>query len=262
MEFLTLFLSGLLGILSPVGFVSDRLAASAIRSQFDSVEHLSVRIDNTPSYRLAQGRADRVRIAGRGLSPVEGVRIAAVEVETDAIAVDPATLAHPRLEAPLQAGVKLVLNRQDINRALQSEAVARQLSNVNLNFLSSSGDRSERSELVNPQIDFLANHRFRLQVKLRGQQTGHQDQITVESGVKVVSGRQFELVEPIIRLNDQAVPPQLVAILTGGISQYFDLKSLEASGITARVLKLETDGDQVTVAGFIRLDPAVSVSGK
>ncbi|HEY9640913.1 MAG TPA: DUF2993 domain-containing protein [Coleofasciculaceae cyanobacterium] len=263
MEFFTILLSSLIGILSPVGLVTDRVAESAIRHQLQSAEQLAVRIDNTPSYRLAQGRVDRVRIAGRGLYPIEGIRIAALEVETDAIAIDPATLTRrPRLEEPIQAGVKLVLNQQDLNRALQSKVVTRQLRNINLNFLSSAGDRSERSSLVNPQIDFLAHSRFRLQVTLKGQQTGHQDQITVESGVQVISGRQLQLVEPVIRLNDQAVPPQLIALLTSGISQFLDLKNLEASGITARVLKLETAGDAVTIAGFIRINPSVLVSGK
>ncbi|NJR64736.1 MAG: DUF2993 domain-containing protein [Leptolyngbyaceae cyanobacterium CRU_2_3] len=257
MEFFTILLSSLLGILSPAGVVVDRLATSTIRSQISSAEQLAVRIDNVPSYRFAQGRVDRVRIAGRGIYPIEGIRIAAVEVETDAIALDPTTLTrNPQLEAPLQAGIKLVLNQQDINQALQSEAIAQQFRSFNLNFLSSSEDRSERFELVNPQINFLANSRFQLQVTLQGQQTGHQDQITVESGVEVLSGRQLQLVNPVIRLNDQAVPPQLVALLTGGISQYFDLKSLEDSGITVRVLKLETNGDNLTLAGFMRIDPS------
>lgn len=65
MEFLTILLSALLGIVSPAGFVLDRVAETAIRNQLDSAEELSVRIDNTPSYRALQGRVDRVRIAGR-----------------------------------------------------------------------------------------------------------------------------------------------------------------------------------------------------
>jgi hypothetical protein len=263
MEFLAIFLSSLIGILSPVGVVADRVAENAIRNQVDSVEQLAVRIDNAPSYRLAQGRADRVRIAGRGIYPIAGVRIAALEVETDAIAVNLASLqtGKPQLDAPLQAGVKLVLSQEDVNRALQSEAIAKQFRNLNLSFLSSSGNASEKFDLVNPQAEFLPNSRFRFQVTLQGQQTQHQDRIVIESGVQILSGQQIQLVDPTVRLNEQALPPQLIAILTGGISQYFDLQRLQAAGITARVLSLETQDNTVTLAGFVRLDPSFLVSG-
>jgi len=258
MEFLTIFLSSLIGILSPVGVVADRVAEDAIRHQVNAVEHLAVRIDNAPSYRLAQGRADRVRIAGRGIYPVAGVRIAALEVETDPIALNLASLStpKPRLDAPLQAGVKLVLNQEDMNRALQSEAIAKRFRNLNLNFLSSSGNASEKFDLVNPQVEFLPNSRFRLQVMLQGRETQHQDRIMIESGIQILSGRQIQLVNPTVLLNDQALPPQLIAILTGGMSQYFDLQRLQTSGITARVLSLETQDNTITLAGFIRLDPS------
>ena len=262
MEFLAIFLSSLIGILSPVGVVADRLAEDAIRNQVDSVEQLAVRIDNAPSYRLAQGRADRIRIAGRGIYPVAGVRIAAVEVETDPIAVNLASLQtkKPRLDAPLQAGVKLVLNQEDMNKALKSEAIAKRFRNLNLNFLSSSSNPSEKFDLVNPQVEFLPDSRFRIQATLQGQQTRHQDRIIVETGLQILSGQQIQLVDPTVRLNDQAIPSQLIAILTGGLSQYFDLQRLQASGITARILSLKTQDNTVILAGFVRIDPSFSVS--
>ncbi|RKH75069.1 DUF2993 domain-containing protein, partial [Corallococcus praedator] len=118
MEFLTILLSALIGLVSPVGLVADRLAEDQIRNQFDSVEDLQVRIDSVPSYRLAQGRVDRVRIAGRGLSIQPNLRIAALEVETDPIAVD--LSEGVELEAPLQAGVRIVLTQEDLTQALRS----------------------------------------------------------------------------------------------------------------------------------------------
>jgi hypothetical protein len=262
MEFLAIFLSSLIGILSPVGGVADRLAEDAIRDQVDSVEQLDVRIDNAPSYRLAQGRADRIRIAGRGVYPITGVRIAALEVETDPIAVNLASLQtqKPRLDAPLQAGVKLVLNEEDVNKALQSEAIAKRFRDLNLNFLSSSGNSSEKFDLVNPQIEFLPDSRFRIQVTLQGQQTRHQDRIIIETGIQILSGRQMQLVNPTVQLNDQALPPQLIALLTGGISQYFDLQRLQASGITARVLSLQTQDNALILAGFIQINQSFLVS--
>ena len=87
MEFFTIFLSSLLTVFSPVGLVVDTVIANNIRSQVDDVEELAVRVDNTPSYQLTQGKVDRVRIASRGIKPIEDFRIETLEIETDSIDV-------------------------------------------------------------------------------------------------------------------------------------------------------------------------------
>jgi hypothetical protein len=85
--------SSLLALVSPVGLVVDQIALNAIRSQFEKVDQLQVRIDNAPSYQLLQGKVERVRIAGRGLQ-LKQIRIAAIELETDPINLDPRSLGQ------------------------------------------------------------------------------------------------------------------------------------------------------------------------
>ncbi|MGD1921307.1 MAG: hypothetical protein ACFCAD_21895 [Pleurocapsa sp.] len=55
MEVLTIVLSGLLSLVSGTGVIADSVAAGKIRSQIISVEQQRVRIDNSPSYSVAQG---------------------------------------------------------------------------------------------------------------------------------------------------------------------------------------------------------------
>jgi hypothetical protein len=255
MEFLTILLSALLGIVSPAGFVLDRVAETAIRNQLDSAEELSVRIDNTPSYRALQGRVDRVRIAGRGLFPVAGVRVAVFEVETDAIALDLGQLrqGQPELEQPLQTAIKLILTEADMNQALRSEIVMEQLRRLNLSF----SGTSAASELIDPQVDFLPNDR--LQAILRDSQTGEQTQVVAETGLQITAGRQLQLIEPTITVNEQAVAPELLSYLIGNVSQRFDLTNLQESGITARVLNLKIENDRLTLVSFVRVEPGTEL---
>jgi hypothetical protein len=263
MEFLTIFLSSLLGILSPAGLVVDRVVENAIRSQLDSAETLAVRIDNAPSYQVLQGKAERVRIAGRGVFPRPAIRIAAVDVETDPIAINPSSLGGKlKLDKPLQAGVRLVIDRQDINRALQSPAIAQKLRSLSLDFLGGSAGQLQRYDFVNPQVEFLGNNRLRFQVSLKEQRSDNQVSIVAESGVAIASGRQLQLIEPTVRINDEALPSQLVSLLVGGVSQRLDLANLENSGITARVLNLEMNQDELTLAAFVRIDPRFLASVK
>lgn len=93
MEFFTLLVSGLLGLVTPVGLVVDRTAENAIRSQLAQVEQLQVRVDNAPTHQLLQGKVERVRVAGRSLQlKWQEVRIAALELETDVIELEPRSL--------------------------------------------------------------------------------------------------------------------------------------------------------------------------
>jgi hypothetical protein len=244
---------------SPTSLVIEQVAANAIRSQLDDAETLAVRVDIAPSYRVMQGRVERLRIAGRGLYPEPDVRIAALEVETDPIAVDPVALRHGKLalEKPLNAGVRLVLTRDDINRALRSPSVTKRLQNLSLNLLGSSAAQLERYDLVEPQIEFLDNHRFRFQTRLQSRQSDTQLAITLESGIAILSGRQLQLVEPTAAINGRPLPSQFVNLLVGGISQQLDLANLERTGITARILTWELNRDQISLAAFVQLDPQV-----
>jgi hypothetical protein len=299
MEFFTVLLAAVLGVLSPAGLVADRLVANAIRQQFDHIEDLSVRIDSTPNYRLLQGRADRVRIAGRGVFPIDDVRIDTLEVETDPIALNVQDLSD--LKQPIRAGVRVVLTREDLNQALRSEPVTRALRDLSLNFLGGTAQTLQRYDFIDPQVQFLtdnlpegetagetASPRVRFQVSLVEQpaeparspaQSSSEDvsqdisqdisqntsqnnriEITGEAGLEILSGTQLSLIDPEIRINNEAVPSELVNLLLGGISQQLNLTRLQDSGILARILNLQIEDDRLTIAAFVQLQPGFDFS--
>jgi hypothetical protein len=264
MEFFTILLSGLLGILSPAGLIIDSVAENAIRDQLEDVEQLEVRVDNAPSYQILQGKVQRVRIAGRGLFPAEGLRIDTVEVETDAIALNPDRLQEGRaaLEQPLRAGIRLVLKQADLNQAFQSPEIAEQLRDLSLNLVSGSGaEQLQRYDFIDPQIEFIDNSspgetapgRIRIQVILREQETQEDLQIVAELGLETISARQLQIVDPIISANGEPVPQQLIQPLIDGINQQLNLNNLETFGITARLLQFEVTPEALNLAAFVQV---------
>jgi hypothetical protein len=56
MEFITILLSGLLAVLSPVNLVADKVVESNLRSRLNKVEQLKVRIDNAPTTNSCKGK--------------------------------------------------------------------------------------------------------------------------------------------------------------------------------------------------------------
>ncbi|MBD2038929.1 DUF2993 domain-containing protein [Leptolyngbya sp. FACHB-321] len=258
MEFLTIFLSSLITLISPAGVVVDRVAQTTVRKQFESVEQLEVRVDNAPSYQLVQGKVDRIRVAGRGLFPAQDIRLEAFELETDPIQLDAARLrrGQPRLEKPLRAGVRLVLKQEDMNRALRSPIVLDQLKALGVNTLGQqTRQRAQRYTLLNPRIEFLANQRLRLQAEL--QEAADPDTLTivVESGIAIIAGRQLQLLSPVVTLDDEAVPESIIRSIAKGLSDQSDLRQFKKTGLTARILQLNLTENQINLAAFVQVAP-------
>lgn len=259
MEFFTLLVSGLLGLVTPVGLVVDQAAVGAIRSQLAQVEQLQVRVDNAPTHQLLQGKVERVRVAGRSLQlKWQEVRIAALELETDAIELEPRSLgSRPKFKRPLQAGVRLVLTQQDINKLIQSPQFIALLQKLKINTGNSSNTGyNSVYNFVNPNVNFLANNRLSLQVELQEKGLEKPLLIRVESGLNIVGGKNIQLVDPIVAANGEEVPPQFVNAIVNNINKRLDLENLEDDGLQVRILKLNMKPEELEIAAFFRVEPS------
>jgi hypothetical protein len=254
-------LSGVLGLVAPVGLVVDRTAENAIRSQLEQAERLEVRVDNAPSHQLLQGKVERVRLAGRGLKlKQQNVRIAAVELETDAIEIEPRSLGKQKLQLrrSLQAGVHFLLEQQDINQVLPT-LIARIQAFVVPEL---GGDRSESSanyKFINPRLELLANNRLRFQVELAAEGDDEPLAIVAESGLAVVGGRQLKLVQPTVAVDRESVAQDIVDEIATNLSQELDFRRLEAYGLQVRILQLKIESQKLDLVTFVRLDPSSSL---
>lgn len=261
MEVVTVVLSSLLLLISPVGIVVDQVAENAIRSQLAGAESLDIRIDNGPSYQLLQGRVDKIRIAGRGISPVEGLRFEVAELETDPIDLAFSSLRNGEvvLDEAFQGALHLVLTEADVNAFLLTPFVQERLANINIGSLNPAQARErDRYNVVNPTIDFLAGDRFKFSVELEDLAAEGGLMIEAETGLNIEDGAQLTLVEPMLTINGQVADPRLVSLLLGNIGDRLNLQPLEQRGLTARVLNLETVQDTVDLALWVRVDPSVT----
>ncbi|MBD1856890.1 MULTISPECIES: LmeA family phospholipid-binding protein [Leptolyngbya] len=255
MEFFTILLSSLLGLVSPAGVVVDRIAESQIRKQLVSADQLQVRVDNAPNYQIAQGRIDRILIAGRGIVPVKGVRLERFELETDAIALN---LKRRQLMQPLQAGIRVSLTQEDLNRALQSPQVTARLKNLSLQLLTRSQARqAERYDFLNPQITLLPQNRARFAIELQEQGDPAKLKIVAEAQPQIISGRSLQLNDLRIWANGQESPKQITEAIANLIRDRLDLRRLEASNTTARILTLVLNPSNLEIAAFVQIRPDV-----
>lgn len=266
MEWLTIVIAGLLAILTPTGLILEKVAEDNIRRQVKEVEQLSVRVDNSPSYQVALGKVDRIRLASRGVYPIADLRIDTVELESDRLDVDLEKLRGKNtrilqsLREPAQVAVRVVIEEDDVNRALQSPEIKGKLQKLLNGLLPDDSDISVPPfEILNAQFDIEDNNRFRFQAQLQQSPTADAPartlELILEIDVKTIRGRQIQLSQPAGSLNGRKLSTRLLNGFVERFNGQLDLQPLERNGITARVLQLRGGDDRLDLAAFIRLEP-------
>jgi hypothetical protein len=261
MEWLTIALSAFLTLITPAGAIIDSVIAGTIRSRMNGVESLAVRVDNTPSYAALQGKVDRVRIAGRGIYPISGVRIQAIDLETDPIDVDLGKLQGQRanpisaLRKPAGAAIRLVLSEEDINKAFQSPEIQQQVQRTIDRLVPRSEESGGTFQLKSARIDFQENNRVSIALELQAGDASDPLNLSLTSRLNVVGGRKIEILDPTGTLNGRRLSGRLLKGFADGLAERFDLANFEKDGIFARLLQLRIDDDKLQVAVFARVTP-------
>ncbi|MFN3927762.1 MAG: DUF2993 domain-containing protein [Pseudanabaenaceae cyanobacterium] len=254
MELLITLLTSVLGLLGAPGILIDRAGADVIRQQLYRAEILEVRVESTPTYQILQGNVDRVRLGGRGIYPVEFLRIEAVDIESDPISIDPNSLTNNRivLRRPLQASARVVITSEDINRALRSPNILNSFKGLKINL---GGGAVDQFDLIDPEIIFLRDNLIQLKMKLRP--TDPQKpvlDIEAQAKINLTGGRRIQLEGVSINLQGVRFPDEILQTFTNNLNELLDLKQLESRGILARVLKLEITESKLQVIGFLRVE--------
>jgi hypothetical protein len=132
MEILATLVALLAALGAGAGYWAEQAARQMLLTQLDKAEVLEVRIQSQPNYRLLNGHAERLLVAGRGLYRAPFPRLELLELETDPVAIDPAFFqgAPLRLRQPLQAAFQVVVRQEDLNAALNSPEVLRQFQRI------------------------------------------------------------------------------------------------------------------------------------
>jgi hypothetical protein len=296
MQIFILILSSLISVLSPINFGIDKVAESTIRGQFKKVEQLKVRVDNTPVHNAIGGKVDKIRIAGRGLFPLEGIRIDTLEFETDPININVKALQKEKkaeLQAPLGVGMRLVIREEDLISALKAPAVQQEIQKLlrglnNSKALQAQAEPSGEAErtklpqriqdlrtqldeyrILNPNVEFLPGGRIRLQVEIEEVKTAQKFKVEAESGITFAEGQRLTLTRPVLKLNGEELPEPMIQAFATNLFNRFKLEQLSSlpgglgqvqwSQLTARVIKLEVKDKKMELVAFLRLPQGLKI---
>lgn len=114
--------------------VLSQAARVGISSQLNKTENIDIDV-RTNLLKILLGKADSINFDGKGLTTQEGIRVQELEMHTDNISIDPlsAIFGQLKLNEPINTTIRVVLTEADINQALNSDFVRKQLSPIELN---------------------------------------------------------------------------------------------------------------------------------
>jgi hypothetical protein len=252
MEWLVIGLSSFLGLIAPVGVVSDRLLEQQIRKRIHHVDALAVQVTAVPTYKLAQGQIDQLRLSATGISPFQDVRLEKLELETDSIVLK--SLKKTKLAQPLNLGAHIILTEADLNRAIATPKIAAKLRN--LEFEAFPGAKQSEYSFNNVIFDFQPNRQLKIRADLA--EKGYSEILKLELQAKLelkADRTAIKLTQLTATADGQPMPPTIVSAFTKVIDRTLDLTQLEKRQITARMVQLETTDSGLDLAAIVQIRP-------
>ncbi|MEM1252433.1 MAG: DUF2993 domain-containing protein [Cyanobacteria bacterium P01_H01_bin.21] len=259
MEFISILLSSLLFIGSPIGFGLDTLAENAIRSRLEGVEDIQVRVDNGSNLNLLKGKINRLQVGVRGMYPIDGFRVAIADLDTDPIDLDFSNLRRGKvvLDEPLNSALHIVITPEDLNQYLLSPEFTERLNNIEINLGNAAQSREiSRYQFSNPKATFLPDNRLQLELDLSEPSLGEGLKIKAQTGFTIENGHRLVLVNPQVSVNDSEAPEQLLEAFTENLGDQLSLRRFEESGITTRILEASISPEQFDLVMWVSIDPS------
>ncbi|MDZ8081729.1 MAG: DUF2993 domain-containing protein [Nostoc sp. DcaGUA01] len=108
-------------------------AERRISENLDEIQQIEIDV-KTDLLKIVQGQADGVSFAGEGLVIQKDIRVQEIKLQTDGIAINPlsAIFGEIKLDRPVNTIAKITLTEADMNRALSSDFIGKQMPNFEL----------------------------------------------------------------------------------------------------------------------------------
>lgn len=250
MELLSTLLTIIISTLGVGGYVVNNLLINNIKKNSQQVGEIQVRVNSIPTYQLLGGKIDSLQMSIKQWQPRKSIVFDLVELETDGIQLNPLAVTNQQgnwrqlLKTPVNVAGRVIITQDNLNRLLKSPEAESLI-----------GRMGERIKIADLNVDLQANNRIRIDSKaklpIRGEELLN---VSLEFTLTVAKGHKLEIKNIAGTLNNRPLSSKLLNELVESINDRLTLRQWEKEGITARLLRLNTNENQLEIAGFIHLD--------
>jgi hypothetical protein len=227
----------------------DKAAELALTSQLDEVEEIEVDIRTNP-LQLVQGQVDSVKIQGQGLVIQQELRAESVDIQTDAVFINPlkAVTGDIELNKTACARTQVILTEADLNRALQSDYLRNKLNQLEVEV----DGEIVPIDIQHVSLQLLSDNRIDLNAIIS---TDHAKGSEFHAMIKPVlkdNGQRIEI--EILSAEGQGLSLTLLTVLFQNLIELLDLRNFELGGVSLKLKELETDEGRL----LIRADTTIA----
>ncbi len=219
----------------------SKAAEVGITQQLDEVEDVNIDIRTDP-LKLIQGKVDSVSVSGKGLVMKNSLRMEKLQVDTGAVAINPASAIFGKIELtqPAEADAHVTLTQEDVNQAFNSDYIRDKMQNLTI----SPDGEAIAIDVQNVDIQFLEGGKVHLKASvLMGEEREMQEvEAIVVPSVKE-EGQQIAFEE--ISGTEGKASSQLTQLILQEITTLADLRNFELSGMSLVIHDLDVQPGQM-----------------
>ncbi|MDX2215247.1 MAG: DUF2993 domain-containing protein [Oculatellaceae cyanobacterium bins.114] len=229
----------------------SKVAEIGIKNQLDSAEDINVEIKTDP-LKLVQGEVESVLIEGKGLVMQQDLRMEEMNLQADAIAINPLSAVFGTIELtrPTQATATVVLTENDINRAFNSDYIRGKLQQLPVTI------NGKPTQVDTQYIEFKlpGEQKIALTAGIVLKDTGEAHKVAFTAVPRVSSDHQTVLLENIEYSEGKDLSPELTEAMLAQAQDLLDLQNFELQGTKLRLSQLQAEQGRLTLSGDAQIE--------
>jgi LmeA-like phospholipid-binding len=227
----------------------SKVAEIGITNQLDGVENIDVDIRTDPG-KLIQGKVDSVVISGRGMVMKQDLRMEALTVSIDRVAINPlsAIFGNIELTQPSDAEALIVLTQADLNRAFSSEYVHSKLQRLQMEM----DGHPVTIDVQQVTIELPGENKLCIAADFVMKEQGELKKMSAVAIPEIEEdGNRIAL--EILSAEGQGLNLRLVMAIFEQLIALLDLRNFNFPGMSFQLHKLEAQADRLVIHAHARV---------
>jgi LmeA-like phospholipid-binding len=227
----------------------NKVVEIGITTQLDRAEEIDVDIQTNP-VNLLQGKLDSVEIAGKGLVVKQDLRVEAIEIGTDEVAINPLSAVFGKIELthPTDAEARIVLTEADINHAFSCEYIRTKLQGLKMGM----AGQPVTIDIQTAELTLPGDNQFTIAATFLMREQNQIKKISATAIPQIdENGNRISL--EILAAQGEGLTLKLVMAIFEQLSALLDLRNFNLPGVSLQLHQLEAQAGRLIIHARSRI---------
>ncbi|WP_017325151.1 DUF2993 domain-containing protein [Synechococcus sp. PCC 7336] len=234
-------------------FVS-KVVAAAISTLFQRTEKLEAQVRAEPVAKLLQGSVDGFDFIGRGLRMYNGLRIEAMELYLQSVAIDFGAIFQGRvkLKQPTQAVMRVVLTAEDLTKSFNTPFVVEKLQRLQID--------GQQLSLRQTDVEITRDRELKLTTQVKLGDAAEWQPLSWTARLQVVEQHRIEFVD--VKYEGAGELLDLGRALIEHVNEMLDLGNFDLDGTSVSIDRLRIQQEKLIFYGIAKIAHFPRKAGK